>query len=78
MKLYRCSTCSQVLCDADFKLAPDCPVCHHNRYVLARLVSDDEMKAAIQRGFVYDDKNFKYVDDSLLARGILPSQRAAA
>lgn len=71
--LYRCSSCNQVVCTADLRLAPGCPVCSSKDFKRASLVSDDEMRAAIQRGFQYDEADFDYVDDSLLKRGILPT-----
>ncbi len=70
--LYRCVGCNQVLCDADFRVSPSCPVCRSMQFRRAAMVSDDEMKAAIQRGFRYDEACFDYVDDSLLRRGIFP------
>jgi len=70
--LYRCVSCNQILCDADFRIAPTCPICRGNEYRRATLIADDEMKAAIQRGFRYDESAFTYIDDALLKRGIFP------
>lgn len=71
--LYRCSECRQVVCTSDFKISPYCPVCCNMKFSRARIVTDDEMRAAIQRGFKYDERDFDYVDDNLLRKGIVPT-----
>lgn len=65
--LYRCSTCNRVICSADLRVSPCCQNCNSQVFFRAPYVSDEEMAAAIARGFKYDAADFEHVPDEKAA-----------
>lgn len=49
-----------------------CTMCGGRRYSPATLISDDEMKALIGRGYRYIEEDWTFVEDRLIAERKMP------
>lgn len=70
--IYRCTGCKRAIIYADLDKLGCCSLCGGHEVKYAFQVSDDELKAAIDRGLKYDETNFTYVSEAMLRENKLP------